>query len=177
MSTHASFPERPIRVGIFDSVRQADIAVEQLLSAGFTKEQITVICSERAIQKHFAEYEHQDPAGSKTPAAALAGGSTGAALAALATLGLASLTTLGGAALVAAGGVAMWGGGVAGGLIGAMMTRGVEKELANYYDQAVERGKILVAAEQEDPKRRNMLAIAEEIFAEHGVEPLSLREG
>ena len=38
--------------------------------------------------------------------------------------------------------------GVAGGLVGAMSTRGVEKEIANYYQQAVLAGSILVAAEE-----------------------------
>jgi hypothetical protein len=177
MKPETATPERPIRVGIFDTVREADEAVSELLAAGFSKEQITVICSEETIRKHFAEYEHQDPAGSKTPAAAIAGGAGGAAIAGLAAIGLASLTALGGVALLAAGGIALWAGGVVGGLVGAMMTRGVEKELANYYDQAVTRGKILVAAEQEDPNRPTMLAKAAEIFAEHGVEPLPMREG
>jgi hypothetical protein len=66
---------------------------------------------------------------------------------------------------------------VAGGLIGAMMTRGAEKELANYYDQAVVRGKILVAAEEADPKRHVRLDRASQIFARHGVHALSLPEG
>jgi hypothetical protein len=168
---------RPIRVGIFDSVRQADEVVSQLLVGGFAPQQITVICSEEAVQRHFAQYEHQDPAGKFTPEAGLIGGACGAALAGVATVALATLTPLGGVALLAAGGVALWGGGVAGGLVGAMMTRGVEKELANYYDQAVARGQILVAAEQEDRQRQAMLARAEAIFNAHGVGPLSMREG
>ena len=57
------------------------------------------------------------------------------------------------------------------------MTRGVEKELANFYDQAVLRGQILVAAEQEDPSRRAMLDKAVAIFEEHGVETVPLPEG
>jgi hypothetical protein len=170
-------PARPIRVGIFDSVRQADDVVSQLLAMGFTPQQITVICSEEAVQRHFAQYEHQDPAGKFTPEAGLVGGACGAALAGIATVALATLTPLGGVALLAAGGVAMWGGGVVGGLVGAMMTRGIEKELANYYDQAVRRGQILVAAEQEDPQKAAMLVQAAEIFSEHGVAPLPMREG
>ena len=41
-------PERPIRVGVFENVEQADAAVSDLLAAGFTKEEITVICSARS---------------------------------------------------------------------------------------------------------------------------------
>ena len=57
----------PIRAGIFDSLRQADEAVDELLTAGFTKDQITVICSEPAAQRHFEQFEHQDPAGTDAP--------------------------------------------------------------------------------------------------------------
>ncbi|MBI3840207.1 MAG: hypothetical protein HY288_19980 [Planctomycetia bacterium] len=167
----------PIRVGIFEAVQQADDAVDELRAAGFTKDQVTVICSEATVQRHFEQFEHQDPAGTNTPAAALTGGACGAALGGLAAVALAGTTSLGGIALLAAGGIALWGGGVAGGLIGAMMTRGVEKELANYYDQAVTRGKILVAVEQEDHERQAMLDRAAEIFAKHGVHPLPLPEG
>jgi hypothetical protein len=151
--------------------------VAELLAAGFTPEQVTVVCSEVAVQQHFKQFEHQDPAGTKTPAAALTGGACGAALGVLATVALASIPTLGGAALLAAGGIALWGGGVVGGLVGAMMTRGLEKELANYYDQAVTRGKILVAAEQENPSLQAMLARAAEVFQKHGVDSLPMREG
>ncbi len=176
MST-TQITNRPLRVGVFDTVQAADNVVSELLAAGFTKEQITVICSEAAVQEHFKQFEHQDPAGSHTPAAAVTGGACGAAIGAIATVALASIPTLGGAALLAAGGIALWGGGVVGGLVGAMMTRGVEKELANYYDQAVSRGKILVAAEQDNTHKQAMLQRATEIFHRHGVESMPMREG
>ena len=166
--------ELPIRVGVFASMQEADAVIADLLSAGFTVDEITVVCSEKAVQRHFQQYEHQDPAGTHTPAAAIAGGAGGVALGGLAAL--AGAATLGGAGLLVAGGLAMWAGGVVGGLIGAMMTRGVEKELANFYDQAVTEGKILVAAEQEDPRRHAMLAKAAHIFASHGAHPLPLPE-
>ena len=57
-----------------------------------------------------------------------------------------------------------------------MMTRGVEKELADYYDQAVVRGKILVAAEDRNPAGRARLAEAARVLEEAGAEPLPLRE-
>ena len=52
-------------------------------------------------------------------------------------------------------------GGVAGGLVGAMMTRGVEKEMANFYNQEVTAGKILVGAEDHGPQQCRRLASAE----------------
>lgn len=164
--------ERPLRVGVFDTTSEADAAVAELLAAGFTMEQVTVICSQEAVQRHFARFEHQDPAGSNTPAAALTGSVCGAALGGLAVL--AGAATLGGAALLVAGGVALWSGGVVGGLVGAMMTRGVEKELADYYDQAVSQGRILVAAEEKNPRQAHMLGRATEILTRHGAESMPL---
>jgi hypothetical protein len=55
--------------------------------------------------------------------------------------------------------------------------RGVEKEAADYYDQAVQQGKLLVAVELQDPSDAGRLAKAERILAEAGAEPLPLPEG
>jgi hypothetical protein len=170
-------PERPIRVGVFENVEQADAAVSDLLAAGFTKEEITVICSRAIVQRHFKAFEHQDPAGSHTVGAVAIGGVSGAALGGLGAVVLAVAAPLGGAALLIAGSLALWTGGVVGGLVGAMMTRGIERELANFYDQEVENGKILVAAEQTDPARGRDLEHAAQIFAQHGAKSMPLREG
>src|SRR5947208_3210814 len=91
--------ELPFRVGGFDTVTDADGAVDDLLAAGFTTDQITVVCSEESVKRHFARFEHQDPAGTETPGAAIAGGVCGAALGGLAAV--AGAFTLGGAALLA----------------------------------------------------------------------------
>ena len=66
---------------------------------------------------------------------------------------------------------------LAGGLVGAMMSRGFDKEVANFYDQALQRGQILVSVEEEGPDAQQRLALAEEIFAGAGAETLSLPEG
>lgn len=174
MNSKSEVP-RPLRAGIFASVAEADQVVAELSAAGFTTDQITVVCSEEAVQKHFKSFEHQDPAGEHTPGAAITGGAIGATLGGLAAA--AGIATVGGAAVVVAGATLLWAGGVVGSLVGAMMTRGIEKELANFYDQEVTRGKILVAVEEKDPNRVAMLVKASEIFANHGVESLPLREG
>jgi hypothetical protein len=67
--------------------------------------------------------------------------------------------------------------GVAGGLVGAMMTRGVEKELANYYQQAVLDGMILVAVDSTIPDREQQLTTAAHIFLSAGAKPIELPEG
>ena len=58
-----------------------------------------------------------------------------------------------------------------------MMTRGVEKELANFYQQAVISGRILVAAEAHDANSSQMLAKAAKVLADAGAQPLPMQEG
>lgn len=167
--------DKPLRVGVFAAIDDARLAVERLLDAGFSTAQITVVCSDDTKEQYFRAFEHQHPAGTNTPVAAIAGGTLGALLAGATVVAAAGVT--GGVALLAAGGISAWAGGVVGGLVGAMMTRGVEKELANYYNQAVIEGKLLVAAEAAGPGAAAMLTRAETIFADTGAEPLALPEG
>jgi hypothetical protein len=161
-------------MGVFSSLPAADAAVQRLLAAGFSPREISVICSEETRQRHFRAFEHQKPAGKNTALAATVGGAVGAAIAGLAAVAAAAAT--GGAALFVAGGTAAWTGGVLGGFLGAMMTRGFERELADYYDQAVIEGKILVAAEAHGSSAPRRLAQAVEILAQAGAEPLPLQE-
>lgn len=164
-----------LEAGVFSNVEEAAKAVRGLLNAGFTKEQVTVICSDQTKERYFREFEHQEPAGTFTPTAAVVGGSIGALLGG-ASVAVAAVAT-GGMALWVAGPITAWAGGVAGGLVGAMMTRGVEKELANFYQQAVVDGQILVAAEDEGPDQLSTLARAAEILKDAGAKPVSLPEG
>jgi len=164
----------PVEVGVFRTVEAARNAVFQLLDGGFTAEQISVVCSDDTKERFFREFEHQKPAGTTTPKATVIGGTIGAAIGGLAVVGTAVAT--GSLALWAAGPIFAWTGGIAGGLVGAMMTRGFEKELANFYQQAVIDGHLLVAVEDHrDDQTR--LAKAAQILAEAGATPLPLREG
>lgn len=166
-------PRKPIRAAIFSRLPEADRAVHRLLESGFTKDQITVICSDEAIEEHFKEFEHQKQAGAETGTGVAAGGAIGATLGGFGAL--VGLTATGGVGLVVAGGLLT--AGIAGPFIGAMMTRGLEKEMADFYDQAVARGKILVGVEDHSERRHDALLIAEKIFREEGAEPFELREG
>jgi hypothetical protein len=103
------------------------------------------------------------------------GGAIGATLGGLTAL--TGIVATGGIGLLATGAIGAWAGGAFGGLIGAMATRGVEKETADFYDQAVVRGKILVAAEDHGPDQQARLAVASRVLDEAGAEPLPLREG
>jgi hypothetical protein len=166
---------RPLEVGVFDTVDEARQAVRGLLDAGFSQEQITVVCSDETKERYFSEFEHQHPAGTFTPAATITGGTIGALIGGLTVV--ASAVATGSLALWAAGPISAWAGGVAGGLVGAMMTRGVEKELANFYQQAVVSGQILVAAEDHGADSSQMLAKAEQVLLDSGARPLAMQEG
>jgi hypothetical protein len=165
----------PLEVGVFDSIDDARRAVHSLLDAGFTHEHITVVCSDETKELYFKEFDHQQPAGTHTPAATIAGGTIGAILGGVTVISSAVAT--GSLTLWAAGPNTAWAGGIAGGLVGAMLTRGVEKELANFYQQAVLSGQILVAAEDHGPDRQQTLAEAARFLTGAGAQPLAMPEG
>jgi hypothetical protein len=162
-----------VRAGVFTTLSAAEKAVTRLLDAGFTKDQITVVCSDDTKERHFRQFEHQEPAGAHTEAAAATGGGIGATIGGVAA-GAVGVAT-GGLPLLVAGGIGLMAGAVWGGFLGAMMTRGVEKEVADFYDQSVTRGNLLVAVE--DKPASPALSAAEQVFIECGAEPLPLPEG
>jgi hypothetical protein len=168
-------PDKSYEVGIFATVDEAENAVRRLLDAGFSTDEITVICSDENKERYFREFEHQEPAGTFTPKAVLTGGAIGALLGAIPVLGAAVAT--GSVVLWVAGPAVASALGVAGGLVGAMSTRGVEKEIANFYQQAVIEGFILVAVEPQESERSARLSQAAAIFAEAGTKPMAMREG
>lgn len=167
--------DRPVRVGVFSTVRQAERAVNDLLAAGFTREQLSVLCSDRHKERLFGDLAEPVHGARQTPEAIATGGLIGATLGGLALAATAVVT--GGATLLAAGSVLIAGGAIAGSFTGAMATRGFEKEAANYYDSAVQLGKILVAVEVQGDDNEARLAEAERIFAAAGAEPVALVEG
>lgn len=169
------FHDKPVVVGIFGSIADAKHAVRELLHAGFAKRQITVVCSDQEKESHFREFERQEPAGYYLPRAAAGGAIAGVMLGSLAAALL--FLILGQIEAMVAGILLVLFGGIAGGFIGAMLTRNAEKELANFYDQGVEPGKILVAAEDHGETADKSLLLAERILVQEGVKPLDLPEG
>jgi hypothetical protein len=167
--------DKPVRVGVFDKVASASQAVNNLLAAGFTKEELGVLCSDKYKAQFFQDIPKPTMGGKYTPEATVAGGVIGAAIGGL--MLAATALTAGGALLLASGTVLVGGGAIAGTFVGAMSTRGVTKEVADFYDQAVQRGKILVAVEVHGEGKESRLAQAERILAEAGSEPVPLVEG
>jgi hypothetical protein len=166
---------RPVRIGVFTKIGAADRAVTALVDAGIDKEHITVICP--TCTGELEQYRRAEPAGAHAPAAAAGGGAIGALLGGL--IALVGVAATGGMSLLAAGPLiaGAGGGAVAGGFLGAMLTRGMEKETANYYDQALQRGDVLVAVEEHGDDQGSKLALAESVLAAQGARPMKLREG
>lgn len=165
---------RPVRAAVFSSSEAAERAVHELQAAGFSEREITVVCSDETRERSLRRFEHQKPAGANTPVAAATGGAIGATLFGLTAI---AASATGGIPLAIAGGWALLTGGVAGGFLGAMLTRGFEKEAADFYDQAVAGGKILVAVEVHGPAAERRIAQAWRILEQAGAEPLPLPEG
>src|SRR5205809_97031 len=83
-------------------------------------------------------------AGTKTPKTAKTGGVIGAVVGS--AIAVTTLVATGGLAILVIGPLCAGTGAAVGTFIGAMTSRGVEHQAANYYDQALRRGQLLVAA-------------------------------
>lgn len=173
-STTTDRQEKPIRVGVYETVAAADQAMENLQAKGFTKEEISVFCSEELQKQHFQPYTDSSDKGAPL-ATASAGGALGATLGGL-TAAVGLISTAGIPVVVAGAMAGVLSGSVVGGLAGAMVHRGVEKESADYFDQAVADGKILISVEPADGTRER-LAEAAAALKEAGAHPISLLEG
>ncbi len=165
-----------IRAGIFENEPAAERAVAGLLEAGFAKEWISVV-STLPFPHHaeHADVQAVAPSGAHTRGALALGGTIGSVLGGIAVLIGVALT--GGTGLLAIGpllgGAAA--GGLSGGFIGAMMTRGFEPSIADFFDQALSRGQYLVAVE--DNSASPPLEEAEAVFERVGASPVPLRKG
>lgn len=168
----ASNPGYPVRAGVFSTVEHTRNAIENLKQAGFDESEISVVCSSKSVQEHFPEAITTEPAGSHSSQALTVAG--------IGALGLGAVAA--GTALVTTAGTALFIIGafsplaIAGTFVALMSTRGMEPEVADYYDQAVEAGKILVAVEVagDDEKSEQRRKLASEIISRSGAEPLSL---
>jgi hypothetical protein len=164
----------PNRVGFFATVAQADKAVRDLRAAGFTEDQLAVICPE-GCKDQFADLRHPDPPGSHGVKAAVEGGAIGAALGGIALVAAAVAT--GGTGLLTAIPVLIGGGAIAGGFSGVITREGYGEGVAEYYEEAVHQNKIVVGVEDEGPENAAHLAEAERILAADGAKLPAPRKG
>jgi hypothetical protein len=157
------------RVGIFETVSQADGAVRRLLAAGFSKEQLAVICPAKFRDHFLPDAPEAKAPGADAGSAIAMGGAMGATLGGLA---LVATVITGGAAGVLAAGVLIGGGALAGGFSNLIISKGYEQEADDFYKQASERGQIVVGVEVQGEDCADQLANAQQILDESGARAL-----
>lgn len=137
--------------GVFKDQSDAQDALNQLKSAGFTPEQVSVVAKDTNETKTMVE--NSDMEGASTSGmgtGALLGGLTGGVAGWLVGIGALAIPGIG--PIVAAGALATTLGGaavgaVAGGLIGALVDAGIPDEDARAYETHVREGRILITAQ------------------------------
>jgi hypothetical protein len=159
--------DQQLRAGAFNTVGEADLAIRRLLAAGFTRDQLAVVCPGK-FQEHFVPEVHQ----SETPSAGTGqtmatGGAIGATLGGLA---LAATVITGGVGAVAAAAL-IGGGAIAGAFSSLIVSKGYEEEADDYFKQAIERGQIVVGVEIQGEENIQLLE-AQRILDEAGAQVL-----
>jgi len=144
---------------------QADASriVEELKSAGFSNNDISVLMPDKTSTREFAhEKNTKAPEGAAT--GALTGGAIGGILGWLTGIGALAIPGLGpfiaaGPIMAALGGAAV--GGATGGLVGALVGMGIPEYEAKRYEARIKEGRVLISvhSENSDETRR-----AKEIF-------------
>jgi hypothetical protein len=150
--------------GIFSSSLAAEQATDELIQAGFSQDDVSLLMSDTTQGREFGVKKS-----TKAPEGAAAGATIGGVLGAVAA-GLAAVGTLTipGLSLVAAGPVVaalsgLGAGAAAGGLTGALIGVGIPEHEAKLYRDEIERGGILLGVYGHDDRidlARNILESA-----------------
>jgi hypothetical protein len=158
--------ERPVQAGFFDTKAQAEKAVRDLQAAGFTKDELAVICPTNRIGKLAPSVPRAEPPGAHGVEALAEGSAIGVAVGgiALAATALAN----GGAGLLPAIPVLVGGGAIAGGFSSLILSDGYGKGVGEYYVEALHRGKFVVGVEVDGEDSAERLAEAERLLANAG---------
>jgi Heat induced stress protein YflT len=133
--------------GIYKSRNQAEQAVDRLLAAGFSNNDISVLLPDQQSTKEFAhEKNTKAPEGTTTGVAA--GGAIGGTLGLLAGIGALAIPGVG--PFIAAGPImgALAGlgvGGAVGGLVGALVGLGIPEYEAKRYEGRIKDGGVLLS--------------------------------
>jgi len=153
--------------GIVPSLEQATGLVNDLKSAGFGADDLSVLFPDKQGTREFAHEQH-----TKAPEGASVGVASGGAVGGLLGLlaGLGALAIPGAGPFIAAGPVlaALSGGaigGAIGGVTGALVGLGIPEMEARLYEGKLKEGNILVAAHADD---RTKLKQAEDLFRARG---------
>lgn len=165
-------------VGLFDTFAQAQSAVNDLISAGFSRDDISVVANN--VSGEFDQVETAEGGVNVSQSVgdlakgAVRGGLYGGLTALAATVALALIPGVGPIAAVGPlsaflGGAAI--GATAGGILGGLTGLGVPEEHAGYYAEGVRRGGTLVTVNADD-MRANQAA---DVFSRHNAVDIDRR--
>jgi hypothetical protein len=133
--------------GIYKNTPQAELAVDRIITAGFSNNDISVLLPDAQSSKEFA-HEKNTKAPEGTTTGVTTGGAVGGALGLLAGIGALAIPGVG--PFIAAGPImgALAGlgvGGAVGGLIGALVGMGIPEYEAKRYEGRVKDGGVLLS--------------------------------
>jgi hypothetical protein len=154
---------------------QAIAIVERLRAAGFSSDDISVLCPDKAGTQDFAHEQHtKAPEGAATGAGT--GGVLGGAMGWLVGIGALAIPGLGpfiaaGPILAALSGAAA--GAALGGITGALIGMGMPEYEAKRYEGKLQEGNLLISVHADDSTERDR---AKEIFEAAGAEDISSTE-
>jgi hypothetical protein len=158
--------------GIYKTRGQAEQAVDRILAAGFSNNDISVLLPDNSSTKEFAhEKNTKAPEGATTGVAA--GGAVGGTLGLLAGMGALAIPGVG--PLIAAGPImgALAGvgvGGVVGGLIGALVGMGIPEYEAKRYEGRIKDGGVLLSVHCDTSEE---ISRAKELLKQTGAEDIA----
>ena len=154
--------------GIFDSEIVADRALGELLEEGFSRDDISLVMSDKTRDRLFSSTDDEANRVAKGGALGAAiGGAFGALAAGLTTIGIIAIP---GGSLLAVGPLvaALSGAGLGatvGGLSGALINAGFAADDANRYEEDVKRGKAVIVVHASND---NKAVIAESVLNHSG---------
>jgi len=158
--------------GIYQSALQAERAVDRLIAAGFSGEDVSVLMPDNESTKDFA-HEKNTKAPEGTTTGAVTGGAVGGTLGLLAGVGALAIPGLG--PFIAAGPImatlaGLGAGGAVGGLVGALVGMGIPEYEAKRYEGRVKNGGVLLSVHCDTSEE---ISEAKDILKETGADDVS----
>ena len=158
--------------GIYHTSGQAERGVDDLVAAGFTNDDISVLLPDNHSTKDFA-HEKNSKAPEGTTTGVTAGGAIGGALGLLAGIGAPAIPGMG--PLIAAGPIlatlaGVGAGGAVGGLIGALVGMGIPEYEAKRYEGHIKAGGVLPSVHCDTPDE---IMRAKELLKQTGAQDIA----
>src|SRR5215211_7454815 len=171
-------------VGLFDNFTEAQNVVQELVNAGLTRNDISLLANDRRGEYSRAVGGTESATGEGAAAGAVGGGVLGGVLGLLVGVGALAIPGIGpvlaagplAAALGAAGASTLVGAGIgaaAGGIIGALVGAGIPEEDAGFYAEGIRRGGTLVMVKSSD----DMAQRAYDVMRRYGAVDVDERSG